>query len=58
MEVHELMDLYGHPQRIDGSPWMSMSRWISMDLHRESMDPHGNPHIVDVHENPWKSMEV
>ena len=29
-----------------------------MEFHRESMDPHGNPLIVDIHEIPWKSMEV
>ena len=29
-----------------------------MDIHRETMDLHGSPQFVDVHEIPWKSMEV
>ena len=37
MEVHELMDLYGSPQRIDGSPWKSTYCGCT----RESMEVHG-----------------
>ena len=34
--------------------------WISMDVHNlwMSMRFHGCPQFVDVHEIPWKSMEV
>ena len=37
---------------------MPMKWWIPMDIHRETMDLHGSPQFVDVHEIPWKSMEV
>ena len=29
-----------------------------MEVHAETMDLHGCPQFVDVHEIPWKSMEV